>query len=370
MNTEGYIFLSNKKKRILLAVSSFLLLYFISYIIDPYTSYWEEYFKGNIAFILWDLLSSFVFCLLVSETSIYINNKLDKHILWPEYPGKRFALEITLNLINILILLISINFIFTAITGYQSPSVNDYQLVIEEKRGFIQWIVVSVLIGFFTVGINMINYLSIGWKNISIKAAKLDQIAAEAELEALKLQIDPHFVFNNLSILSELILKDQQLGYEYAESFSRIYRYMLVNSKKDVILLEDELKFLNSYIFLIEHRFHEGVNFKVEVDEKSRQMFIPPLILQILAENALKHNKTSRKSPLQIRIYNNDRNEIIIENNYQPVEHALDSSGIGIHNIIRRYSLLSEKKPEILQEETLFKVIIPLLNYDKYDTNN
>ncbi len=91
-----------------------------------------------------------------------------------------------------------------------------------------------------------------------LRASKHKQAAMAAELQALKLQIDPHFIFNNLSVLSELILEDQQLGYEYSEKFARVYRYLLVNSRKDIIVVEEELKFLESYIFLIEKELGKG----------------------------------------------------------------------------------------------------------------
>jgi LytS/YehU family sensor histidine kinase len=183
----------------------------------------------------------------------------------------------------------------------------------------------------------------------------------ESELQALKLQIDPHFVFNNLSVLSELILENQKLGYEYAENFSKIYRYMLVSSKKNIIPLENELRFLNAYMFLIKHRIGQGVDFEINVSEESKQLYMPPLTLQLLIENALKHNKTNRKHPLLIRIYTNDKNELIVENELLPIEKPLESSGIGIRNIVRRYSLLSEKQPDIVKSENSFKVTIPLI---------
>jgi LytS/YehU family sensor histidine kinase len=149
-------------------------------------------------------------------------------------------------------------------------------------------------------------------ENSEIRAAALDQMAVEAELYSLKLQIDPHFVFNNLSVLSEMILKDQQLGYEYAENFSRIYRYMLVNTKKDIISL-DEIKVFKIIYFLIKQRIGDGVTFEVDIEKECLGAYLPPT-LQLLVENALKHNKTSR-NPLQICIYNTDKNELIVENN-------------------------------------------------------
>lgn len=361
MSTRKDTFLNNTVKRVLYIVFAFLLLYLVSYLLDPYSTYWQEFFTRDTSSLLIDLGNSLVFCILISEFSIRSSNILNRHITWTESPGKRLVIEIGLNLLNVLIM----NLIMTQICSYQSGdelfTVFWANLSIEETRGLLQWIVVSVLIAFMISGINTGNYLIINWKNAAIKAAELNQVAMEAELQALKLQIDPHFVFNNLSVLSELILEDQQLGYDYAENFSKIYRYLLVNSKKDVISLEDELKFLNSYMFLIKHRAGEGVQFEIEVNPASKHLSLPPLTLQLLIENALKHNKTTKKDPLQIRIYNTEKDELVVENALMPVEKSLESSGIGIRNIIRRYHLLSEKEPEIVLNPTTFKVILPLL---------
>lgn len=137
---------------------------------------------------------------------------------------------------------------------------------------------------------------------------------------------------------------------------------MLVNSKKDLISVRDELRFLESYMFLIKHRIGAGVDFEIKVDSLIDGLYMPPLTLQLLVENALKHNKTVRSTPLVIKIYNNTQQELIIDNSLFPIEKTLASSGIGIDNIIKRYRLLSKRVPEIIKTETSFRVIIPLIS--------
>lgn len=304
---------------------------------------------------------TFSFCFLISEISILIGRQLNKMLTWTEQPAKRFAIEATLNLIAILFLHFVIHLIYTYGIVRDQTCIVNANAALEKARGVVNWIIISSMIAFVIIGINMGNYLVFNWTNAALEAAELNQVAMEAELQSLKLQIDPHFVFNNLSVLSELILEDQQLGYEYAENFAKIYRYLLVNSKKDVILLEEELKFLRSYMFLIEHRFGEAVIFNINVSNECKQLYMPPLTLQLLVENTLKHNKTSKKTPLNVYIYTNDKQELIVENALLPIERPLESSGIGIKNIIRRYNLLSEKEPQIIKTSTSFKVIIPLI---------
>ncbi|RYY33344.1 MAG: histidine kinase [Sphingobacteriaceae bacterium] len=362
MNKTKGNFLSNKWKRILFVVLAFLLLYLVCYILDPYSPYWKDYFERDTGSKLREWATSLIFCFLVSEISIFIGIRLNRYISWTERPAARLAVEAGLNLIAIFTIIIIIHLVYVYIyNDYADASVIPTNISIEETRGILQWITVSIIIAVMIMGVNIGNYLLMNWKNAAIRAAEYNQVAMEAELQSLKLQIDPHFVFNNLSVLSELILENQQLGFEYAENFSKIYRYMLVNSKKDIIPLEDELKFLHSYMFLITHRFGEGVHFEINVNHEDQSLHMPPLTLQLLVENVLKHNKTNKKDPLTVRIYTNGQNQLIVENALLPIEKPLDSSGIGIRNIIRRYSLLCNKQPQIIKDEHTFKVILPLI---------
>lgn len=366
MATIKKIFLSDKKKRLLFVVFAFLLFYFVSYVIDPYSIYWKDYFKRNVLTLLGEWTVSFFFCLLVSESGIFIHARLNKFIPWTEQFGKRLAIEAILNILAVLIIILLDMYCYYILLDEPLPFRSN--ISIDEMRGTLQWIIVSIVIAFMIIAINTGYYLVQNWKNTAIeaaehklKAAENKQAAVEAELQVLKLQIDPHFVFNNLSVLSELILEDQQLGYEYAENFSKVYRYLLVNSRKDIIALEDELKFLNSYIFLIQHRVGAGVHFDINVDKDSRSMYLPPLTLQLLVENALKHNKTVKSNPLKIKVYSTEKKELIVENTLIAIEKQANSSGIGIQNIINRYNLLSKAPPEIIAEGGLFKVIILLI---------
>ncbi|MDR6571304.1 MULTISPECIES: sensor histidine kinase [Chitinophaga] len=363
--TKRETFLSNKGKRILFVFFAFILMYLVSYVIDPYASFWKSYFDRNIFTLLAEWLVSLISCLLISESGIAIHAKLNKLLPWPEHPGKRLAIETSLNMVSVLLIIMANLLCYSLVNGESVTRYVDWP--IEEIRGLIQWVVTSVIISFVIIAIHTGDFLILNWKNAAMEAAEYKfsaathkQAATEAELQALKLQIDPHFVFNNLSVLSELILENQQLGYQYAENFSKVYRYLLVNSRKDVILLSDELKFLTAYIFLIEHRVGSGVHFEINVDTNNNNLHVPPLTLQLLVENALKHNKTVKNNPLIIKVYLNNEN-LVVENTLIPIEKQVSSSGIGIHNIISRYQLLSDRMPEIVHDADSFKVIIPLI---------
>jgi hypothetical protein len=361
MLSKSETFIGNKYKRVVIILLAFLLFNLVSFLLDPYDPYWKNYFTEDLGEKLFDLVLELIFLGLISESSIRVSKKLNKTIPWIEHSAKRLLLEICINLVIISVCLLIQNFIYDFLFDFNNPIPTPIQISFEETRSFIQWIVVSIIIAFVIIGVNIVDYLIVNWKNTSIKASELDRAVMEAELQALKLQIDPHFVFNNLSVLSELILQNQKLGYEYAENFSKIYRYILINSRKDYVSLKEEFSFLQSYIFLLKQRVGEGVMFEISIDNTFQSLYILPLTLQLLVENALKHNKTQKSKPLIIKIYTNQKMELVVENTLQPIESKIESSGIGLSNIIRRYSLLSNSQPLIIKEDAMFRVKIPLI---------
>lgn len=353
-----------KWRRIVFVLVAFVMYYLISYLLHPYARHWEGYFNQPVNMIVAEWVFSLLFCLAISEISIRINKWLNKWLPWTGPAVYRAMLQTTLQILCVVFIILFQIFIFFP---------DDFSLEnqsLQDMLGFWNWISASIIIGLIISTINTGNYLIESWKKTAtdaaeykLRAAEHKQAAAEAELQALKLQIDPHFVFNNLSVLSELILEDQQLGYAYAENFSKVYRYLLVNSKKDLISVEDELKFLNAYIFLIKHRLGNGVRFEINIDEQYLNLHMLPLTLQLLIENALKHNKTNRNNPLCIQVFSTEDEELVVKNTLIPLQNQAYSSGIGLHNIIDRYKLLTNKSPRIAEGDHVYEVVIPLIRY-------
>ncbi|MFD2906518.1 sensor histidine kinase [Sphingobacterium anhuiense] len=368
--------LPTRFKRMFLVIFAFVLHYLVSYILDPYSEFWQDYFGRSFSELLTEWGISFLFCFLISEASILIHRKLNLRVPWPQNKSKRLFLEITLNFSAVMILIL-MNMVCFAILDPQSAKVESVPSI-EEIKGMLQWIVVSLVISFMIISINTMSYLINNWIETAtemsehkIKAAELRHASVEAELNALKMQLDPHFIFNNLSVLSELILEDQQLGFEYSENFAKVYRFLLVNSKKNMITLDEEIKFLNAYIFLIEHRVGSGVNFTININDHSRGMYIPSLTLQLLIENAIKHNTTRKKRPLMITISNDEVGRVVIENTLSPMDNPeIVSTGIGLNNIISRFQLLGEKVPEVIKDQHIFRVCIQLVAYDRENSNS
>lgn len=351
--------LNGLKKRLLIWTTAFLFSYLFIYLIDPF--YYKELIAKPFVFIAEDFFWVLFFSVIIAEVSLLIDFYVNKTISWNEKNLRRVLIQTVLQIIGSVAVVILINFIFESF----SDSANvDYR---KEIVLISQWIATNIIVSLLISAINTGNFLLENWKKTALEAAqhKLkssehQRAAMAAELQALKLQIDPHFIFNNLSVLSELILEDQQLGYEYSESFAKVYRYLLVNSKKDTITLEEELKFLNSYIYLTQKRIGEGVYFEISVNENYKQFLLPPLSLQFLVENALKHNQTSKSNPLKITISTTKDHCLLVHNTLIPLINRSKSSGLGIKNIINRFEFLGDKKPIILKTEKDFIAKIPL----------
>ncbi len=184
----------------------------------------------------------------------------------------------------------------------------------------------------------------------------------QSQFEVLNQQVNPHFLFNSLSVLTSLIKVDPDLAETFTERLSKVYRYVLENKDKDFVSIETEMEFLRAYIFLLRIRFSSKVVVDIDFDEKKMDAYVAPLALQLLIENAIKHNTFSRKSPLIVKMFVDSENYLNVINNLQSRETRMNSTGIGLVNITKRYALLSEMQPEFEITENEFIARIPLIN--------
>jgi two-component system LytT family sensor kinase len=181
----------------------------------------------------------------------------------------------------------------------------------------------------------------------------------EAELELLKGQLNPHFLFNCLSSLSGIIREDPQLAQHYVTQLSKVFRYSLQKSGADLVTLADELAMIRSYGELLTMRFEKGFNMEIDIDEAFLKAKIPHLSLQLLLENAAKHNIATAKKPLKVNVSISD-GFLTVSNNLQEIVNPESSTGIGISNLNERYKILMGKSIEIIKSDTKFTVKLPL----------
>lgn len=247
--------------------------------------------------------------------------------------------------------------IFFNVTHYQHPG----QLVDWDAN-------IGMYLGYCMVlAFNAQFYLLNHWKKTELQNQKLKEENIRSRFEILKNQIEPHFFFNSLSVLSQLVYNDADAAAAYIDRLSKLYRYILIQKDETLVPIAQEIVVLESYIYLIKVRFGGSVEFSITIDEKIKtEGYIPHNTLQMLAENSIKHNKLSIEKPLLVSVFvYNDF--LVMKNNIQLRTNVEMSSRIGIENIKHRYALISDKTVEIDQSNSEFRVSIPILNAKDYE---
>ncbi|MBE0655299.1 MAG: PAS domain S-box protein [Bacteroidales bacterium] len=191
----------------------------------------------------------------------------------------------------------------------------------------------------------------------------------QSQFEVLKQQVNPHFLFNSLNVLSSLLNKDIAKAQQFIDEFSQIYRYVLETIDKTVVTLSQELSFVRSYIFLQQIRYGENLFFAVNLPSELLKLYLPPLSLQVVLENAMKHNIVNDSHPLYIDILHDDK-WLIVSNSIQPRISMGKSTGLGQKNMVKRYALISDKKPTFQVVNDQYVVKLPLLDIDNDDYND
>ena len=193
-----------------------------------------------------------------------------------------------------------------------------------------------------------------------VKEQKIIAGTANAKFESLKNQIDPHFLFNSLNVLSSLIEENPDNAQQFTTSLSKIYRYVLEQKDKELVTVAEELAFAKTYMNLLKMRFENSITYEIPTGFDNTEAKVVPLSLQLLLENTIKHNVVSENKPLNIKIYIKD-NFLVVENNLQKKEVLQDRKGVGLQNIVSRYAILSERKVLIDQNKETFAVYLPIL---------
>jgi LytS/YehU family sensor histidine kinase len=190
---------------------------------------------------------------------------------------------------------------------------------------------------------------------------KLEKEKLKAELQQLKGIVNPHFLFNNLNSLSSLIAEDPVKAQEFLDELTKVFRYLLRNNDTELTTLAGELDFVNSYYRLLQLRYGAAISMDVRIDKTSEQLMIPPLTLQLLIENAVKHNRLQKEEPLKIELFTQPGNKLTVRNNLLEKSGKVESTGIGLQNINARYRMLGIPEAVIEKLNGSFSVIISLI---------
>ncbi|HNE30577.1 MAG TPA: histidine kinase [Saprospiraceae bacterium] len=282
----------------------------------------------------------------------YLSDVPDRWVTWLEAPVKRLVISVLLTIAFTCSAWVIFSWVL--IDGWYGQDLWSYlqELTIGD---FIPTLIITFLISIFMHG----RAFLLNWKETLVEAERLKKEQISARYEALKSQVNPHFLFNSLNVLASLVHKDADQAEQFIRRLSAVYRYILESREREVVPLEEELTILRAYLFLMETRFGTSLQTDIRLPEPAEGQ-VAPLTLQMLVENALKHNEASKSHPLRIEIFA-ENGHITVRNNLQPKNALPESTGIGLENIAARYQILSGKPVLITDTDGQFTVKIPLI---------
>ena len=284
-----------------------------------------------------------------------INVYLDRQWDWLEQTNLRVYYGIIFTVLYTVPVVLGINYILFIVIQGRDLSVF--------FKGNLLWTHLFYII--LSLGVSTFMHarsFMVNWKQASKKEVTQQKIiagSASAKFESLKNQIDPHFLFNSLNVLSSLIEENPENAQRFTTSLSKIYRYVLEQKDKELVSVEEELAFAKTYMDLLKMRFENSLFYELPVTNNTEAKVVP-LSLQLLLENTVKHNVVSEQKPLHIRIYIED-NYLVIQNDYQKKEVLQERQGVGLQNIINRYGIITNRRVLIEQNDQTFSVKIPIL---------
>ncbi len=288
---------------------------------------------------------------IYTEGSLFLNRRFNNKFPWIDNPQKRLLVQV---LIIFLWSLISIGIPFTIWYFVNGKSLAYPQFSV---LTFIAAIV--FLMGI--IGISATRDFFKNWKTSLLEAEYYKQEKLKSDYKVLQNQVNPHFLFNSLNVLISEIKHDPDTAVEFTRKLSRVYRYVLQSKNYDLIKLNKELEFIKSYVFLNKVRIGSALQFSIDVSKEFLEKELPPLTLQILVENALKHNIVNEENKLTVSISSNSKNELIIRNNLNP-KQEIHSTQTGLSNIKNRYDLLNIGKFRFQKTTQEFIVTVPLID--------
>lgn len=276
---------------------------------------------------------------------------IDRRISWIETPVKKVFVQI-------------FSFLAYSATAFIVVQFVNYYLwmdVLPEKSwGWIlkalpYTLLISFIISLIFTAIGFFN----AWKQSFVRAEKLKVEMMAYKYESLRNQINPHFLFNSLNVLSDLVYDDQALAVKFIRQMSDLFRYVLDSRDKELVPLADELAFIQSYTFMLKTRFEEKLTIDIDVQPRPDD-YLVPMTLQLLIENAVKHNEVSEAFPLRIAIRRNE-DSLEVENNLQPKKAGDTSTKTGLKNITQQYAFFSERHIKIISTDERYTVRVPIL---------
>lgn len=300
-----------------------------------------------------EYLGAALLTLLTLEAVRLMKRQLERLHPWEKSPLRRLILEIAAGSILAIALIVAINLILKIY-------LLDVQFI-QLSDEVITTLYYLILFAFIPAFVEFALFLLKRWRDGLAEMEKYRKENAEYRFETLRTQVNPHFLFNSLNTLSSLMYEDRDKAAGFIRDLSDVYRYVLDNRNKELIPLSDELKFIRSFVYLYKLRFDNKLEVEFDIRDDQHIRLIAPMTLQLLIENAVKHNIISTRRPLSIHITATGNGYIAVSNNLQKKTSGVVSSGIGLANISSRYGFLSDKPVEVTESEMAFTVKVPLI---------
>ncbi|MBL7901190.1 MAG: histidine kinase [Bacteroidia bacterium] len=299
-----------------------------------------------------DYVLSLFITFLIWEGNLMIDHRLNQKLPWLKRPALRLFVQFVVALVYSSLALLLPMKLYNVFICVIPPD----REVFLNKISLIMGLIVSVIILTIEVSTQFFR----NWRASLLEVERYKTETVKAQLQSLKSQVNPHFLFNNLSVLTSLVYKDQDKAADFINQLSKVYRYLLDSQDKELVKLETELEFIRSYVFLLQIRFDKNLIFDWQVPDRALTLYLPPLALQYLVENVIKHNEVSDEHHLKIEL-SAEGEKLIIKNNLQRRSHIEGTSGTGLRNIRQRYLYFTEKEVEVLETHEHFIVKLPLL---------
>ncbi len=311
-------------------------------------------------FMLVEIISAFFFLLILFWSHHKISDFINSGSIrsWRSWV-KAFA-EVIIVISTTLFLHVLINFL---------PLMLIFSISVFDPASVRSSVVMSVIISLFFYFLVERERNKRKLQEKILHSTQLQKENFEAQLQSLKNQVNPHFLFNSLNVLSSLIRQNEEKAREFLHRLSKVYRSFIEHSEEQLVSLEKEMELTEAYIYLLRTRFGDNVRFIRNIQDRHRELLLPPGSLQMLVENAIKHNGSTRKNPLLVEIISEDQ-KIIVKNNLQPRLEKLQSTRTGLKNITRRYKYLTNKKVTFTTTEKEFLAELPLLKTEAYESYN
>jgi len=291
--------------------------------------------------------------LFLTIINLYYEEYISGRFSWESEPRKRLVIG---SVGSIVVTVLSYGFcrmlLFTLYYGYSL----DLFFKNEKRSEYLFFTLIAFVIALI---IHAFYFYKASQEN-KVKEQKIIAGTASAKFDALKNQLDPHFLFNSLNVLTSLIDEDPNQAQKFTTSLSKVYRYVLEQKNKDLVTVVEELQFARTYVRLLKMRFEDSIVFEIPEKSSDPDAKIIPLSLQLLLENAVKHNVVTAEKPLHIKVAE-ENGVLVVSNNLQEKQVVKKSSGVGLTNIQQRYGILTDRRVEISKSKSEFSVQLPML---------